>query len=167
MALPKVSIVICAYNAASTLRECLMSLGELDYPDYEVILVDDGSTDATPQIATDFPQFHCIRQSNHGLSHARNVGWRESHGQIIAYTDADCVVDKDWIRCLIQAMLDQDVDAIGGPNITACHSIRSRGSAPDLLREQSEAMRRRHRQLRVSEKDVSSRRHLGSLGRRR
>ena len=48
--LPKVSIVVCAYNAASTLRECLISLGELDYPDFEVILVDDGSTDATPQI---------------------------------------------------------------------------------------------------------------------
>jgi glycosyltransferase involved in cell wall biosynthesis len=116
--LPKVSIVVCAYNAGSTLHECLDALDELDYPDYEVILVDDGSTDATPQIAAAFPQFRCIRQSNHGLSHARNVGWRASTGEIVAYTDADCVVDRDWMRCLMEAMLDQDVSAIGGPNIT-------------------------------------------------
>jgi O-antigen biosynthesis protein len=117
-ALPKVSVVVCAYNAARTLPECLRSLGEVDYPDYEVILVDDGSKDNTPEIAAEFPQIRYIRQTNHGLSVARNVGAEHATGEIIAYTDADCVADPDWLRCLVQAMQSQQVDAIGGPNIT-------------------------------------------------
>jgi GT2 family glycosyltransferase len=116
--LPKVSIVVCAYNAAGTLRECLASLMRLEYPDYEVILVDDGSKDSTSEIAADFPQLHYIRQDNFGLSYARNVGAQHAVGEIVAYTDADCVADEDWLRCLMQAMRDQGVPAIGGPNIT-------------------------------------------------
>jgi glycosyltransferase involved in cell wall biosynthesis len=116
--LPKVSVVVCAYNAARTLPECLRSLGEVNYPDYEVILVDDGSKDNTPEIAADFPSIQYVRQTNQGLSVARNVGAEHATGEIIAYTDADCVADADWLRCLIQAMESQQVDAIGGPNIT-------------------------------------------------
>ncbi len=71
---PHVSVVVCAYNAARTLRECLDSLMRVDYPEYEVILIDDGSADITPQIAAEFPQVKYVRQQNHGLSFARNVG---------------------------------------------------------------------------------------------
>lgn len=117
-ALPRVSVVVCAYNAANTLPECLASLGQLKYPDYEVILVDDGSTDDTPSIAARFPQVRYIRQENHGLSYARNVGASQATGEVVVYTDADCVADEDWLRCLMQAMRDQGVPAIGGPNIT-------------------------------------------------
>jgi glycosyltransferase involved in cell wall biosynthesis len=115
---PNVSVVVCAYNAARTLPECLKSLGRIDYPNYEVILVDDGSRDETPQIARQFPQVIYVRQPNRGLSVARNVGAERASGSIVAYTDADCVVDPDWLRCLVQAMNSQHVDAIGGPNIT-------------------------------------------------
>jgi glycosyltransferase involved in cell wall biosynthesis len=115
---PKVSIVVCAYNAARTLPECLRSLGQIDYPDYEMILVDDGSKDETPRIAEQFPQVIYMRQPNRGLSVARNVGAERATGAIIAYTDADCVVDPDWLRCLVQAMDVQQAEAIGGPNIT-------------------------------------------------
>ena len=116
--LPMVSVVVCAYNAAVTLRECLDSLGRVEYPNYEVILVDDGSIDATPRIAAEYLQVRYLRQENRGLSCARNVGARHAAGEIVAYTDADCVVDEDWLRCLVQAMRDQRVPAIGGPNIT-------------------------------------------------
>jgi hypothetical protein len=61
---PPVSVIVCSYNGAATLRECLASLMELQYPDYEVILVDDGSTDATEEIAADFPQVVYHRQTN-------------------------------------------------------------------------------------------------------
>lgn len=115
---PSVSVVVCSYNGGSTLRECLASLMKLDYPDFEVILVDDGSTDDTPQIAADFPQVICIRQENRGLSVARNVGAAKARGEIVAYTDSDCVADEHWLRYLVLAMEDQQVEAIGGPNIT-------------------------------------------------
>ena len=115
---PRVSVVVCSYNGAATLRECLDSLMRLDYPDYEVILVDDGSTDDTPWIAADFPQVVCLRQENRGLSVARNVGASHADGEIVAYTDSDCVADEHWLRYLVLAMQDQHVQAIGGPNIT-------------------------------------------------
>lgn len=115
---PKVSVVVCSYNGAATLRRCLESLMEVDYPDYEVVLVDDGSTDDTPEIAADFPQILYRRQENRGLSVARNVGAELANGEIVAYTDSDCEADPHWLRYLVQAMEDQQVEAIGGPNIT-------------------------------------------------
>lgn len=116
--MPRASVVVCAYNAQSTLQECLQSLAEVDYPELEVIIVNDGSKDSTGEIAAQFPQFTTITQSNHGLSHARNVGAEAASGDVVVYTDADCVVDRDWLRLLMQGMLDQQVEAVGGPNIT-------------------------------------------------
>jgi glycosyltransferase involved in cell wall biosynthesis len=115
---PRVSVVVCSYNGAATLRECLDSLMRLDYADYEVILVDDGSTDGTREIAKEFPQVFYHYQANQGLSVARNVGAQMASGEIIAYTDSDCVADEHWLLYLVQAMRDQNVEAIGGPNVT-------------------------------------------------
>jgi GT2 family glycosyltransferase len=116
--LPKVSVIVCSYNGGQTLRECLASLMRLDYPDVEIVLVDDGSTDQTPAIAAEFPEVIYHRQVNKGLSEARNVGAELATGEIVAYTDSDCVVDEHWLRYLVQSMRDQNVEAIGGPNIT-------------------------------------------------
>ncbi|HJU11783.1 MAG TPA: glycosyltransferase [Candidatus Binataceae bacterium] len=113
---PKVSVVVCAYNAERTMRPCLESLRRLDYPNFEVIIVDDGSRDATAQIAADFPDFRLIRQPNKGLSAARNVGLQAALGEIVAYTDSDCVVDRHWLTFMVRAMLDRGFDACGGPN---------------------------------------------------
>lgn len=115
---PRVSVVVCSYNGATTLRECLESLMRLDYPDYEVILVDDGSTDGTREIAKEFPQVFYHHQANQGLSMARNVAARMASGELIAYTDSDCVADEHWLMYLVQSMRDQNVEAIGGPNVT-------------------------------------------------
>ncbi len=115
---PKVSVIVCSYNGARTLEECLQSLVRLDYPDYEILLVDDGSTDNTPDIAARFPEVKYIRQENLGLSVARNVGARAAQGEIVAYTDSDCIADESWLTYLVGAMHDQQVDAIGGPNVT-------------------------------------------------
>jgi glycosyltransferase involved in cell wall biosynthesis len=115
---PKVSVVICTYNGAATLSECLRSLRDLDYPNYEVIVVDDGSTDQTPQIAEGFSDFRYVRQEHLGLSAARNAGAHAATGQIIAYTDCDCVAHPAWLTYLVAAMIEQQLDAIGGPNVT-------------------------------------------------
>lgn len=114
---PKVSVVVCSYNGATTLRECLSSLDALTYPHYEVILVDDGSTDNTRDIVADFPNVRCIHQENRGLSVARNVGAEAADGEIVAYTDSDCVADPEWLYYLVDAMQRQGVKAIGGPNV--------------------------------------------------
>jgi glycosyltransferase involved in cell wall biosynthesis len=113
---PMVSVVICAYNAERTMRQCLESLRKLDYPNYEIIIVDDGSRDRTAEIAMDFPEFRLIRQPNKGLSVARNVGMQAAHGELIAYTDSDCVVDPHWLNLIVRAIADGRFDGCGGPN---------------------------------------------------
>src|SRR5579885_583208 len=113
---PMVSVVICAYNAERTMEACLKSLRELNYPNYEVVVVDDGSRDRTAEIAARFPEFRLIRQPNKGLSVARNVGMHAARGEIIAYTDSDCVVDPHWLTLMVGAMVANGFDACGGPN---------------------------------------------------
>ncbi len=113
---PGVSVVICAYNAADTLEDCLSSLQRLRYPDYEVIVINDGSRDATPEIAARYP-VRLISVPNGGLSAARNLGLRAATGEIVAYTDADTRVDEDWLAYLVQPFLTADVVGVGGPNV--------------------------------------------------
>ncbi|HEX5273428.1 MAG TPA: glycosyltransferase, partial [Gemmataceae bacterium] len=115
---PRVSVVVCTYNGGSTLDQCLRSLRDIDYPNYEVIVVDDGSTDATPTILERFPEVRAIRQPNMGLSVARNVGLREATGEVVAYTDSDCFADADWLTHLVYQLERSGAAAIGGPNLT-------------------------------------------------
>jgi len=117
-AYPKVSVVVCSYNGAKTLDRCLASLKDINYPDYEVILVDDGSKDDTQEIAARHPWVRNIRQDNKGLSYARNVGAREAKGEVIAYTDSDCMADPDWLYHLVGTLLGGDFAGVGGPNIS-------------------------------------------------
>jgi glycosyltransferase involved in cell wall biosynthesis len=115
---PFVSVIVCSYNGARTLAACLESLGKLNYPEYEVILVDDGSTDDTAYVAAQFPQVRYIHQNNHGLSHARNTGAIAAKGEVLAYTDSDCMADDDWLYYLIGTLVSGDYAGVGGPNIT-------------------------------------------------
>jgi glycosyltransferase involved in cell wall biosynthesis len=115
---PFVSVIVCSYNGGRTLSACLDSLGKLNYPDYEIILVDDGSTDDTRDIAEQFPHVRYIYQENHGLSHARNTGAAAATGDVFAYTDSDCMADLDWLYYLIGTLLSGDYAGVGGPNMT-------------------------------------------------
>ena len=114
---PKVSVVICAYNAADTLDDCLASLDALTYPDTEVIVVNDGSRDATATAAGRHPNVRVIELLNGGLGAARNAGLAAASGEIVAFTDADCRVDPDWLTYLVQPMLVSEVVGAGGPNV--------------------------------------------------
>lgn len=113
---PKVSIVIATYNGARTLEPCLNAVTRLNYPDYEIIIVDDGSSDSTPEIAARFPATRYMCQPNSGLSAARNAGIAAATGEIIAFTDDDCRPDEDWLHYLVGDLLRSDFAAIGGHN---------------------------------------------------
>ena len=114
---PKVSVVVCAHNAADTMDECLVSLERLRYPDVEVIVVDDGSRDGTREIIRSHPTAFLVEISHSGLSAARNVGLGRASGDIVAYTDADVRVDPDWLTYLVQPFMSSDVVGVGGPNV--------------------------------------------------
>lgn len=113
---PRVSVVVCSYNGAATIEETLRGLAALDYPDYEVIVVNDGSTDATPEIAARY-DVRLISTENRGLSAARNTGMNAATGEIVAYTDDDAYPDPHWLQFLAAALLRSEHAAIGGPNI--------------------------------------------------
>ncbi len=115
---PRVSVVVCTYNGERTLDQCLASLRALDYPDYEVIVVNDGSTDDTRAVLARHPCVRTIHQENLGLSAARNVGLQASTGEIVAYIDSDCFADADWLTFLIDQLERTGAAAVGGPNLT-------------------------------------------------
>ena len=64
----------------------------------------------------DFPEFRLIRQPNKGLSVARNVGLHAARGDLIAYTDSDCVVDPHWLTLMVRTLTEKNFDGCGGPN---------------------------------------------------
>jgi glycosyltransferase involved in cell wall biosynthesis len=85
---PLVSVIVPCYNSAAFLEEALRSALGQSYPEVEVVVVDDGSTDSSAEIARQFPVRY-IRQENRGLSEARNAGIRESKGSYLVFLDAD------------------------------------------------------------------------------
>jgi GT2 family glycosyltransferase/membrane protein implicated in regulation of membrane protease activity len=113
---PRISVIVCAFNAQATLQECLEALGHVEYPDFEVIVVNDGSTDATGVIASQYP-VRVITTPNRGLSNARNTGLEAANGEIVAYLDSDAFPDPHWLKYLAAAFLDSDHVGIGGPNV--------------------------------------------------
>ncbi len=113
---PRISVVVCSYNGSRTIRDTLQGLSRLDYPDYEVIVVNDGSRDSTPAIAREF-DVRLISTENRGLSNARNTGWQEATGEIVAYIDDDAYPDKDWLTYIAHTFLSTSFMGVGGPNI--------------------------------------------------
>ena len=129
---PRVSVIVCSYNGGKTLPDCLAALDRVDYPDFEIVFVDDGSTDDSQATVAAWekareerrtqgaklPGFQNIRQINMGLSYARNAGAAASTGEIIAYTDSDCMADPDWLYYLVGTLLSGDYAGVGGPNVS-------------------------------------------------
>jgi GT2 family glycosyltransferase len=113
---PRVSVLVCTYNGSRTLRQTCDALDAVDYPDYEVIVVDDGSTDDSAAIAASY-DFRIISTENRGLSSARNTGLMAASGEIVAYLDDDAMPDPDWLTYLVEAFNADGYDAVGGPNL--------------------------------------------------
>ncbi|HET6202115.1 MAG TPA: glycosyltransferase [Planctomycetota bacterium] len=115
-ACPRASVIVCSRNGGRTIRACLEGIRRLEYPDFETIVVDDGSTDATADIAREYP-VRLIRIPHGGLSHARNVGLAAATGDFVAYIDDDASPDPHWLTYLAHAFSGTPHAAVGGPNI--------------------------------------------------
>src|SRR5262249_17374393 len=113
---PRVSVVVCTHNGARTIRDCLDGLGKLEYPSFEVIVVDDGSTGTTARIVARYG-FRLIRTRHRGLSHARNVGFQAATGEIVAYVDDDAWPDPHWLTYLADTFSKTTHAGVGGPNL--------------------------------------------------
>ncbi len=109
----QVTVVIPAHNAAQTLPECLAACLNQTCRPREVIVVDDGSTDDTPRAAESLPVRY-LRQDRAGPAAARNRGAHEAEGDIVAFTDADCIPEPDWLEHLAAGFTDEHVVGVGG-----------------------------------------------------
>jgi CDP-glycerol glycerophosphotransferase len=115
---PLVSVVVPIYNVASYLSPCLESLASQSHQDLEVIVVDDGSTDESPAIATQFVEqdsrFRLVHQQNAGLGAARNTGLEYATGEFLAFVDGDDLVPPEAYGSLLRALLQTGSDFASG-----------------------------------------------------
>ena len=118
MELPFIDVVVPTWNRTHMLETLVRSLAGQNYPPekYQVIIVDDGSSDDTrralERLATRHPGLKVIHIAHAGLSAAKNRGWRSGNGEIVAFTDDDCVADSDWLAAIARALTKRP-DALG------------------------------------------------------
>ena len=110
-----VSVIIPAYNAKKTIANCLDSLSSQNYKGkYEIIVVDDGSKDATKQIAGNFAKVKLLMQNHAGPAKARNLGAKNAKGEILIFTDSDCIADKNFISEMAKPFSNREIAGVQG-----------------------------------------------------
>lgn len=111
---PFVSVIIPVRNGQYTLGKCIDSVFELDYGNYEVIVVNDASVDNTAEIVSGYPNLKILNTSGIGPSGARNLAVEQAEGEFIAFSDADCLLDKYWLRELLKGFTNEKIAGVGG-----------------------------------------------------
>jgi glycosyltransferase involved in cell wall biosynthesis len=115
----KVSIVIPAYNEEKWIGKTLDAASRINYPDYEILVIDNASADNTSAVVEGYAQkdsrIKLIKEPRKGILFAREAGRKASSGEIIAQLDADCLPDTDWITKGVSYFSDPDVVGISGP----------------------------------------------------
>ncbi|MFH1593039.1 MAG: glycosyltransferase [Candidatus Woesearchaeota archaeon] len=119
---PFVSVIIPFCNEEARIKDCLNTVTKLSYPNYELIFVDDGSTDNGPKIVGEYAtdkKLIVAKGPHQGVASARNIGIKHANGEILVFTDADCIFDEGWLNSLVEPLLkDPKVGVSGGPDKT-------------------------------------------------
>ncbi|MDP3093540.1 MAG: glycosyltransferase family 2 protein [bacterium] len=127
---PKLSIIVCTFNRAENLKECLESLTKQTFADFEVIIVDAGSTDKTPEIIDDYCQKLRVKKvSDNGkeLAKARDLGWRTSQGELVSWIDDDVVVCENWAQSIVKTLDgNPGIAGVSGPTIVKENLLKNR-----------------------------------------
>jgi glycosyltransferase involved in cell wall biosynthesis len=120
MSIP-ISVVVCTRNRVDSLRRCVQALASLHTDcEWELVIVDNGSDDGTNAFLASLPSWfgkaHVITtfEPKRGLAAARNRGFRQTHGNIVAFKDDDCYVSEDYIDALISAFENPEIGFVGG-----------------------------------------------------
>jgi biofilm PGA synthesis N-glycosyltransferase PgaC len=114
---PQVSVIVPAYNEEKVLANCVSSILKSDYPDFEIILVDDGSQDATLEVMNTFKQdsrVKVIAKANSGKASALNAGMQAASGEVIFFVDADGIFEPQTINQMLMGFSDERVGAVCG-----------------------------------------------------
>lgn len=122
MEYPYFSVIIPTYNRPFALTKCLETLTQLDYHEFEVIVVDDGSPESLQSVIIPFQsrlQITLIEQKNQGPSAARNTGAKLAKGDYLAFTDDDCLPTPNWLRILAEGLQLNPEHLVGGKTLNA------------------------------------------------
>ncbi|ELY95665.1 glycosyltransferase AglE [Natrialba hulunbeirensis JCM 10989] len=113
---PFVSIIIPVYNDPEGIRSCLTALQSQAYPEtqFEVLVVDNGSTDGTRDVIRDFSVQLLVEDEVQGSYAARNKGIEASDGDVLAFVDADCTPEPEWVAAGVETMSQEDADLVAG-----------------------------------------------------
>lgn len=137
----KISIIIPIYNSEKYLKECLKSIKEQTYSNYEVIMVNDGSTDKSELICRDFlndTRFKIINQKNMGVAVARNSGLNKAKGKYVLFVDSDDWLDKDMLSVLINNVEESELLSVGYYNVFKNNKIEvTNGQGQDIVINQN------------------------------
>ncbi len=133
--LEKCSVILCTFNRIDYLKKSIPALLSLDYLDYEIIIVNDGSSDGTKIYLDSLinnPKIKVIHnEKNLGLSLSRNIGIRKASYEVVAFTDDDCVVDKNWLKFLLKGFEDKSVGFVIGQTFYVAQNYK--GYFPERL----------------------------------
>lgn len=112
----KVSVIVPVYNGEKDIANCLKALINQNYPkeNYEIIVVNDGSTDNTSKVVKKFKKVKLIQQEHKGPASARNLGAKYAKGEILLFTDSDCIPDKNWIKNMVEPFKDKAIVGVSG-----------------------------------------------------
>jgi glycosyltransferase involved in cell wall biosynthesis len=142
-----ISVIIPAYNSEKTIERCISALLSQSYPKnrYEMIVVDDGSTDRTVDVISKFKGVRLIRQNHRGPAVARNLGVKKSKGQIVLFTDADCIPDKKWIKNMVDPFNDKEIIGVSGTYKTFNkHSLIARFAGYEIEERHKELKKQKY-----------------------
>lgn len=132
----KITIIVPVYNVEKYLKDCIDSILQQTFTDYELILVDDGSPDNSGQICDDYAhkdkRIKVIHKNNGGLSSARNAGLNLSIGEYITFIDSDDLIKKDYLKKVFDIVLKENIDVL------SCQFYRFKNSLELNLEEQSD-----------------------------
>lgn len=141
-----ISVIVPAFDAEETLRRCIDSIRTQTYPNLEVLIINDGSTDRTgaiaDEIATEDSRVMVLHQENKGVSAARNLGLENAKGSLIGFADSDDQVDPDMYDVLYRnmAMHDADIAHCGFALVTPERTIPFYGTEKVLLQTKEDAL---------------------------
>lgn len=137
----KVSLYVPCFNAQATIQQCLKAVFKQGYPFEEVIVVDDGSTDKTVEMASRYRVKIIRHKINKGLAATRNTAIENIKTEFVASVDADCLPHPDWLRCLMKKFTSSKIAGAGGRLLdTNLHTVCDRWRSVHMKQEWKEGL---------------------------
>ncbi len=127
---PQISIVICTFNRAESLKNCLQSLTKQTFSDFEVIIVDGGSQDKTPQIIENYKNklnIKVVINKSKNIAKLRDCGWRQAEGRYISWIDDDVVASPNWAETVFNVLKNnKNITGVTGPTLIPKEILQNR-----------------------------------------